>query len=629
MSKQSIHFTLLLKRFGIGLLLLTLVRSIFLLFNYVHFGPVSLPDFFLSFMHGIRFDASSLIYILSIFILASLIPFNLRSSKSYQKLLYYIFLISMGIGLTIELMDIRYYEFSMRRSTANVFNQSSDFFRLLPQFLKDFWYLFLILIGLLLIGSFLYRKTRLHENGNQFNTIWQVGFLFIGLSLCVLAARGGIQGMPITPLSATEMSSRSDLAPVINNTTINLLHSFQQRSLKGKTYFTSEKANALFPIVHTPDDTLEMDKKNIVIILMESFGKEHVGFYNGRQSYTPFLDSLLEAGLTFSHSFANGSRSNQAVVAVTTGIPSLMDDPLMISRYQGNQVEGIGNLLAPEGYSTLFFHGGNEGTFNIEVFARKAGFSQYFGREEYGNDKDYDGNWGIYDRPFMRYAGERLNQVDGPFCSVILTLSSHHPYRVEPSFRMTFPDLDPQIRSIHYGDYALRDFFTVIKDQPWTKNTLFIITADHIGRMQDAEYFNLMGWFNVPILFYTVDGNMRNKQDDIIQHIDILPSVLDYINFNKPYIQFGKSAFVEGEKRWMFNKVPDGAIIADREYVMHFNGDRVMGLHTFAEYPKISKDIRNEHPVIAEELAGQLKAIWQVHDEAMINNTLTVKSRLE
>jgi hypothetical protein len=69
-------------------------------------------------------------------------------------------------------------------------------------------------------------------------------------------------------------------------------------------------------------------------------------------------------------------------------------------------VDGIG-ILARWGYDTAFFHGANRGSMGFLAFAKKIGFKNYYGRQDYaadprfGGDKDFDGNWGIWDEPFM------------------------------------------------------------------------------------------------------------------------------------------------------------------------------------------------------------------------------------
>ena len=77
-------------------------------------------------------------------------------------------------------------------------------------------------------------------------------------------------------------------------------------------------------------------KDNVVIIILESFSKEFVGYYNQGVGYTPFLDSLIQTGLVLEQAYANGIRSIEALPAITASIPSLMNQPFITSSYANN-----------------------------------------------------------------------------------------------------------------------------------------------------------------------------------------------------------------------------------------------------------------------------------------------------
>src|SRR5690606_39267322 len=128
-------------------------------------------------------------------------------------------------------------------------------------------------------------------------------------------------------------------------------------------------------------------------------------------SYTPFLDSLAGEGMSFTNSYANGLRSAEGLRAIFSGIPSLMAEPFTTSVYSTNKITSIPGLLKTQRYHTSFSHGATNGSMSFDVFTRSAGVDHYYGRTEYNNDKDYDGNWGIYDEPFLQYFEQGLNNT--------------------------------------------------------------------------------------------------------------------------------------------------------------------------------------------------------------------------
>ena len=164
--------------------------------------------------------------------------------------------------------------------------------------------------------------------------------------------------------------------------------------------------------------------------------------------------------------------------------------------------EVISQLAARLGQGVVLVSGTN-GTMNFNVFAKAAGYDTYFGRSEYNNDADFDGQWGIWDEPFLQKTVEKMRSQNKPFFSTIFTLSSHNPYRVPQKYTGKFPGGNNDIiPSIGYADYALRQFFYAAQKEEWFKNTLFVISPDHTAASEDNFYKHELGQFTIPILLY-------------------------------------------------------------------------------------------------------------------------------
>ncbi|MBK7038009.1 MAG: hypothetical protein IPH42_17160 [Bacteroidetes bacterium] len=89
----------------------------------------------------------------------------------------------------------------------------------------------------------------------------------------------------------------------------------------------------------------------------------------------------------------------------------------------------------------------------------QAGIEQYFGRNEYGNDDDFDGNWGIFDEPFLKWTANEMSTLKPPFYSQIFTISSHHPFTVPTQHKGKFKKgVIPMLEVVGYADYALQQF---------------------------------------------------------------------------------------------------------------------------------------------------------------------------
>src|SRR5690606_35786309 len=246
-----------------------------------------------------------------------------------------------------------------------------------------------------------------------------------------------------------------------------------------------EELEKIYPVIHHPKDSTEFKKLNVVVLILESFGKEHVGALNKDinngtyKGYTPFLDSLIGESYTFNRSYANGRKSIDALPSVITGIPSV-GEPFVLSIYSGNKTTSLAKLLGDEGYETAFFHGAPNGSMGFSAYTQLAGIKHYFGKDEYSNDKDFDGIWGIWDEPFMQFMADKLTEMPEPFFASFFSLSSHHPFKVPEKYQGVFPKGPlPLHEPVGYTDYALRQFFEKAKKAPWFENTLFVLCADH------------------------------------------------------------------------------------------------------------------------------------------------------
>jgi glucan phosphoethanolaminetransferase (alkaline phosphatase superfamily) len=568
--------------------------------------------YFLEFIAGLRFDISALVYInIPLFILLFL-PHNLRWGRNYHKLTNWFFYAVNIPFLLMNNVDIEYFKFTQKRSTADFFQLISlgnDAKNIIPQYLKDYWpiTLFSIIQIYLLIKIKEIPKYRFPLNLKGISK--QILILVLASGLFIISARGGLQLKPINSINAGELCGSQNTSLILN-TPFCILHSLYEKPLKSYTYFQKPDLEYIYHPIHRPKSKA-IEKRNIVILIMESYSKEFVGYYNKGESYTPFLDSLMENGMVFNNAFANGLKSIEALPAITASIPTLMDNPFITSSYGQNQFESLASLLKKEGYNTSFFHGGERGTMGFYSFSCKAGFQEYHGMEEYNNIDNFDGSWGIYDIPFMQYFASELNKKEEPFFTTFFSLSSHPPYVLPKNYNHQFEKIGIR-ETIKYTDDAMKQFFKSIEGEEWFKNTLFIITADHTaGVNYNKAYKNRMGRYAIPLLVFKGDGSMIGKNNSVVQQIDIMPTILEEISYTKPYLAFGKSLF--SDRSWAISKLYNN---------YRFITDQGIINNKQEEYPTFSDWDLKENSKTENPNTKLLKAIKQDYNFRMRNNSL-------
>lgn len=595
------------------MLIYTASRVYFYINNIDNFKHATIIEF----IEGWRFDISALIYINIPFLILLLLPTKFRKNIIFVKFSNIIFYTLNIPFILLNNIDIEYFRFTQKRSTADFFQLlqlGEDAKNIIPQYLKNYWPITLFSMIQVWLLIKIKEIPKFNNKFSKNNTIQSILTLIIGIGISIIGARGGLQLKPINPINAGELSNSLKTALILN-TPFCIIHSLDEKPLTEYHYFSPQELNSHYSPIHFPSN-LKIQKKNIVILIMESYSKEFVGFYNNGIGYTPFLDSLMQSSIVFTNAYANGLKSIEALPAITASIPALMDNPFITSNYAQNNFHSIASLLNKEGYNTSFYHGGIRGTMGFYSFSKRAGFNDYFGMEEYNNDDDFDSSWGIYDGPFMQFFSDGLNSKKQPFLSTFFSLSSHPPYKLPSNYlkKITGKKTD-EIRiqeTISYADYCMQDFFRRSKYQEWFKNTIFIITADHTSGVNYSEkYKNKIGRYSIPLIIFYGDSSRQGINDNTVQHIDIMPTLLEILNYNKPYFSFGKSMF--SEENWAINflqneyrLITDSAIITNRKEKYH----------SFADWST------SKHNTLRNNKIQLLRAIKQDHNNRMLNNKL-------
>ncbi len=618
-------------RVALSMLFFSTSRLLFYVFNSKFLPPATALDFF----YGLKFDLSAAMYVNTILWLTYILPLSIRTQKGHLLCQKIIFIVSNFIALGFELGDVGYFRFANRRMVLSDFDLFKNTLYMIPKLLLENWYLVFMGICSIFIFNILYKITTLATLTKKTFWLSQLSLSFVGIGIFIVAARGGLQHRPLTPLSSAEFASDLRLMPLVSNTTLNVIHSSGQRFLAEKTYMSDAEAERIFPIFMKPHSNSSFRPVNVVVIAIESCGKEYSSFFNPKnanyQGFTPVLDSIAQQSLYCENTFANGLRSTQGVAAISTGLPSLMEDPFMFSPYQSNLLDGLGAHLRRKGYNTAFFHGAHRGSMDFDKFAPLTGFSHFYSREDFPEKEgDYDGTWGIWDEQMFQFMLNKLNATPQPFYGMLFTLTSHHPYAVPAWFEKKYPTLDPVQRATLYTDWTLGQFFAAAKKQPWFDNTLFVISADHTGAHSTvAEYQTVVGRFKIPILFYKPNEIKPTVLPRVGQQIDIVPSVLDFLHYDAPYLSFGRSTFTPLSINNDFYAVnfEEGLYqIHDNHYALLFDGSFTKGLFDYTNDTFLKNDLSKQLPDERLRLEQVIKAIIQQHHKGMLHNGLTPKS---
>ena len=107
----------------------------------LNFPDMTFSHFMRLMYGGLKFDISGILFLNSVYIILYLIPFPFRYHSVYQSILKWLFFLSNGFALALNTADFFYFEFILKRSTADVFMFATEgnILTLLGLFIIDYW----------------------------------------------------------------------------------------------------------------------------------------------------------------------------------------------------------------------------------------------------------------------------------------------------------------------------------------------------------------------------------------------------------------------------------------------------------------------------------------------------------
>ena len=612
-----------------------IARIFFTIYNFELLGSPGLFEFLRLYYHGLIFDTAGILYVNMIFILFSILPLRINTWNIFQKFQFFIYFLFNLTAYATNFIDFIYFKYILTRSTLASFESiqhESNKVILLFSFIISYWHVFFLFIVLSIIWVYLYRlwnlKNKKPQNPFAYYGLSIVCF-FVIITLMVGAIRGGDfkkSTRPINMVDANRHVNSSIQAGIVLNTPFCIIRTINKKSVKKVEYLSNEEVIQLVKPIKQYDRKVH-EKPNVVLIIIESYGREYSGAFNpdtkikDYKSYTPFVDSLAQHSLIFTNAYANGYKSIHGMSSILSGIPSFKD-AFTSTPYANQKIESLVSVLKSLGYHTSFFHGAKNGSMGFLGYSNILGIDKYFGRNEYNNDTGFDGYWGIWDEPFLQFMKEKLDEEKEPFFSTVFTISSHEPYIIPEKYKETFPEGDIIIhKCVRYTDYALRRFFDEAKKEHWYNNTLFVLVADHANLIYYPEYRKALNINTIPILFYHPDGRYNGINNLLAQQIDIYPTIVNMIGFNKPFRSWGRSLISDQEEPFVVRYSGYYYYFYDK-YVCCFDGEKLIGFYELSD-KSMKNNLINENKEMMFLMEKRCKAFIQDYMNKIIDSKLS------
>ena len=545
------------------LLLLSGLRGLLLAYNQEMLGSTSTADLVEAFSNGLRFDLRLIVYISVPLVLGMLIPWLMNQRRALVAWLTF----SAAISILLGIIELDFYREFHQRLNSLVFQYLNED---PATVLSMIWHGFPVVtllsawlgcsVLMWLLFSVAERKTRAYALPDRRYSYITQGLAFsICLVICVVAARGTLrQGPPLRWGDAytthSMFANHLGLNPVLSLYNAAKTTFSSHRDNIWKATLPAEQAQDITrDLVLTAHDQLidadsaairrlfspvldtQLPVRNVVVILMESFAGRYTGALGSTDQITPEFDQLSKEGLLFTRFFSNGTHTHQGMFASMACFPNLPAfEYLMQTPEGGNQFSGLPQLLSTRQFQDAYVYNGDFAWDNQQGFFSNQGMTHFVGRNDYINPVVSDPTWGVSDQDMFDRSIIELNKLehDKPFYALLQTLSNHTPYAlpdVLPVEPVTGHDsLDLHLTAMRYSDWALGEFFKQAKQQPWYKDTLFVVLGDHgFGAPEQMTEMDLYR-FHVPMLLLApgIQEQFGTHNATVASQVDMVPTIM-------------------------------------------------------------------------------------------------------
>lgn len=651
-------------------LMLSLLRAALLAWNWELAAEASRSDLLEAFANGLRFDLR-VVVLAGVPLMLSVLSSRLMAMRRLQC----VWLTVMTLLLCLlGMIELSFYREFHQRLNALVFQYLQED---PATVLRMLWYGFPVarlLLAMALLSWLMYQffrwldgRTRLSQDqaglhlSRRGALAARVSVLLLLVLSSTVLARGTLrQGPPLrwgdayttdsvfanqlglNPALTLYSAAKAQFSDHRDNAWLGLMDSREATEITRELLLTdhdqlvdSEQAPVRRVYQAPADGTLPI--RNVVVILLESFAGHYVGALGSPLNITPEFDRLSRQGLLFTRYFSNGTHTHQGMFASMACFPNLPGfEYLMQEPEGGQQFSGLPQLLGSRGFNDLYVYNGDFAWDNQKGFFGNQGMSRFIGRNDYVNPVVSDATWGVSDQDMFDRAAVELGKLDPekPFYALLQTLSNHTPYALPDALPVAAVGgqgaNDEHLTAMRYSDWALGRFFDRIRNEPYYKDTLFVILGDHgFGAPLQLTELDLLR-FNVPMLLIApgITERFGERNDVVGTQVDMVPTIMGRLGGSVQHQCWGRDLLTLPEADQGFGVIkPSGGgqtvgLLSGDEVVVQPRGqDPRAYRYRLGANPGVEAQ-----PEVSPALREQLKAYVQTATEALLDDRAGVEA---
>ena len=640
-----------------------LLRVIFL---YVYRGaltPQHYHELWTTFYIGAKFDfrlAGAIAIPLGLYL--TVYAFWHKASYIKKLMCWLCALLEVAV-MAVYFADFGHYAYISMRINSSVFTYSENAL-ISAQMLWETYPIIWIALGLLLwgvIGYFFTKKLLTYAFARDDKYRWKgnLGWFFAGLLLTGALMFGQISQYPLRWSNAYH-STNNFICNLTLNPALNLFDTYRFARSKDydeelvrkyypeiSKYLQVDEPNAeTLNFLRRVPGTADPKDYNVVVIFMESLAWNKTSFTNPDLDPTPFIKSLADKSILFTHFFTPTSATARAVFATLTGIPDVTSletssrNPLIVDQHIA------ANTL--EDYEKYYFIGGSSSWGNIRGVIEHNLSDVHMYEEGHFEHENRNDVWGISDLDLFREANRILEadqkKTGKPFFAIIQTAGYHRPYTIPKDNAGFVPNTTiteaqakkrsfvsvAEFNSLKLSDHFLAEFFRLAEKSDYYKNTLFVIFGDHGLSAPESENMprgyvelNLIN-HQVPLILAGPVIKEPRVIDETASQVDIIPTVMGLLG--RPYFtrSVGRDALKTNHEPGAFiyswAQTPHPMGFVQGEYYYQILGtDGQDGLYKYAE-EDFSRNLAQEEPQRYEYMKNMTLGLFETSKYLLYHN---------
>ncbi|MBN2815999.1 MAG: sulfatase-like hydrolase/transferase [Campylobacterales bacterium] len=570
---QNIFYTLL-KHFLLFLLFIETFRTIFVVYYWDKLQVASNPYYetILAYYNALSLDIASA----SILIVIPWLILTINSLVKSKYLKALLFVYTLGVLLIstfIYIIELGIYNEWEEKPTFKIFNylkHPDEAIASNPILLT----ILLTVIMLIVFGVFykltksLYSSYKLTTPRNYFATF----LIFLLAPLIFLGARGGYKEIPISQASVY-FSKHKVFNDLAISTVYNFGHSITENQvvIDGINHYAidleeEKKEKILQELMATTqgaprESFLSTERPNVVLIFWESLAGDFINTTHYQEVIPNFM-KLSKNGILFTNAYSSATLSHEGLPSVLSGWPAIEGTYMTNLPSKFYKLPFLTQSLKESGYTSMFLFGGQLRYGNLTSYMYGNGFDIIEENSNINLPSEQEGVLGYHDGYMMQYLVQKTSQLKEPFFSSMFTLSSHSPYDQPMKDVIEWGDSDKgYLNSVYYTDKSLGEFFESAKKEPWYKNTLFIIVADHSHHTPFGWQRHDPRWHHIPMMFYgdVIKQEYRGYQyEKIASQRDIAATLLSQMNLDHSKFIWSRDLFADEYKPSAYILVDNG-----------------------------------------------------------------------